>query len=370
VCGPHPAVQIKYRYTRSYRDRHGKLRIEYRRHGRTIALKAEPGTAEFQAEYDAAKALSDTDPSRRPAQHQPEPIKPGTLRWLCTEYYRSAEWSQLAPITQYERKLILEHMMLEPIKPGSPLRFADCPLPALRSEHVKVLRDRKAAVPTAANKRVKYLGYLLKWAIQNNKGQLSFNPARDVAKLRIDGDGHHCWTQQECEQFELRHPVGSKARLAYALLLYTGQRRSDVVLLGRQNIRNGKLCFTQQKNKRRKPVALELPILPQLQQVMNASMLGDLTFLVTEYGRPYSRAGFGNWFRDRCNEAGLAHCSAHGLRRAAATVAAESGASPHELMSIFGWLTLSEAERYTRAAERRKLAERAMARLVPIKPGT
>jgi integrase len=142
------------------------------------------------------------------------------------------------------------------------------------------------------------------------------------------------------------------------------------VLFGRQHVYNGKLRFTQQKNRRRKPISLELPILPELQHILDASSLGELTFLVTHHGRPFAVAGFGNWFRERCNEAGLAHCTAHGLRKAAATVAAENGATTHELMSIFGWLTLKEPERYTRAAERRKLAERGMGRLIPLKPGT
>ena len=98
--------------------------------------------------------------------------------------------------------------------------------------------------------------------------------------------------------------------------------------------------------------------------------MGDLTFLVSEYGKPFSVAGFGNWFRERSNEAALTHCSAHGLRKAAATIAAENGATAHELMSIFGWLNIQEAERYTRTAERKGLAERGMGRLVPIKRGT
>jgi hypothetical protein len=33
-----------------------------------------------------------------------------------------------------------------------------------------------------------------------------------------------------------------------------------------------------------------------------------------------------------------------GLRKAGATVAAENGATPHQLMAIFGWNTLAQAE--------------------------
>jgi integrase len=357
---------VKYPYTRSYRDRHGKLRIEYRRGGRTIPLRATPGTAEFQAAYDAAKVLfAGAEISAAPAQPHS-----GTLRWLSVEYFKSAEFEQLAPSTQRARRLVFEGMLQEPTKPNAPFLFADCPLGRFTPEHVKLLRDRKKGFPEAANIRLKALRGLFKWAIDNGKGGVTKNPARDVPRLKVREDGYHAWSAEEREQFERRHPVGTKARLAYALLFYTGQRRSDVVLFGRQHVHSGKLRFTQQKNRRRKPITLELPILPELQEILDASPVGDLTFLVTAHGRSFAVAGFGNWFRERCNEAGLPHCTSHGLRKAAATVAAENGATAHELMSIFGWLTLKEAERYTRAAERKRLAERGMGRLVPIRPGT
>lgn len=260
-------------------------------------------------------------------------------------------------------------MLREPTKPNSPHLFADCPLGRFTSEHVKLLRDRKKRFPEAANIRLKSLRGLFKWAIDAGKGSVTKNPARDLPRLKVREGGLHTWSEEERCQFEARHPVGTKARLAYALMLYTGQRRSDVVLFGRQHVSSGKLRFTQQKNRRRKPISLELPILPELQAILDASPLGDLTFLVTEFGRPFAVAGFGNWFRERCNEAGLPNCTSHGLRKAAATVAAENGATAHELMSIFGWHTLKEAERYTRAVERKRLAARGMSRLIPLKSG-
>jgi integrase len=128
------------------------------------------------------------------------------------------------------------------------------------------------------------------------------------------------------------------------------------VRLGRQHVRDGWLTFTVKKGERRAPVTLQLPVPPALQKIVDATATGDLTFLVTEHGRSFAVAGFGNWFRDRCNEAGLPECSAHGLRKAAATALAESGASPHQLMSWFGWKSLKQAELYTRAADQKKLA--------------
>ncbi|WP_177228124.1 tyrosine-type recombinase/integrase [Hyphomicrobium facile] len=103
-----------------------------------------------------------------------------------------------------------------------------------------------------------------------------------------------------------------------------------------------------------------------MQRIINTSPTGDLNFLVTEYGKPFSAAGFGNWFRERCDAAGLMDCSAHGLRKAAATSLAEAGASAHQLMAWFGWRSLKEAERYTRAASQKKLA----ASVVPLFAGT
>ncbi|TMJ83890.1 MAG: hypothetical protein E6G76_19580 [Alphaproteobacteria bacterium] len=114
-----------------------------------------------------------------------------------------------------------------------------------------------------------------------------------------------------------------------------------------------------------------LPILPALQRVIDGTPCGDLTFLVNDWGRPFTDAGFGNKFRDWCNQAGLRHCSAHGLRKAGATVAANNGATSRQLMAIFGWDTLKEAERYTRAADQKLLAEAAMHMLeTPEQNGT
>jgi integrase len=111
----------------------------------------------------------------------------------------------------------------------------------------------------------------------------------------------------------------------------------------------------------RHPVEVAIPILPELQTIIDASQTGDLTYLVSEKGSPFSIGGFGNKFRAWCDEAGLPpHCTAHGLRKAGATRAAENGATENQLMAIFGWKTIQEAERYTKAARRKKMAGDAM----------
>jgi integrase len=186
------------------------------------------------------------------------------------------------------------------------------------------------------------------------------NPARDVEYFKSGSEGFHTWTPEEVQQFENRHPIGTKARLAMALLLFTGQRRSDIIRFGKQHAQGGKLTFTQFKGRNRKPHRLTLPMLPALRRVLDGTACGDLTFLVNDWNRPFTDAGFGNKFRDWCNQADLQHCSAYGLRKAGATIAANNGATSRQLMAIFGWDTLKEAERYTRKADQEPLAESAM----------
>jgi integrase len=182
------------------------------------------------------------------------------------------------------------------------------------------------------------------------------NPAGDVAYFRNQTDGSHSWTDDKVARFEAKHPIGSKGRLALALMLYIGQRRSVIVLFGREHVSNGWIIFTQQKNRNRKPVRLKLPIHAELKKILDASPCVNLAFLVTEFNRPFTANGFGSWLRKRFDEAGLFHCSAHGLRKASATRLANRGATEHEIMSITCHTTCKEVTRYTKTANHKKLA--------------
>ena len=279
-----------------------------------------------------------------------------TYKWLCLKYFKSADFQRLDPQTQRTREGIIEHTWAEPLKPGSAVLIGDCPLDQFNAKIVRVLRDRKAKLnlPHAANGRLKVLSRLFKWAVENE--HLDTNPVRDVERVKAKSGGHHSWTDAEIAQFENRWPIGTKSRLAFALLRYLGVRRSDVVRLGPQHVKDGWLCFTVHKGRNSNPTPLELPMPPALKAILDASETGDLAFLLTGYGKGFAVAGFGNWFRDQCNEAGLPQCSAHGLRKAAATALADAGATGHQLMAWFGWKSLKQAEVYTRAANQKRLA--------------
>jgi len=365
-------VTVRYRYVYEDVDRHGNVRFYFWRKGsrhKKIRLRETPGTTAFQAEYDAAVAAVSVEASTV-ATPSTERAKPGTWRWLCEQHFASGEFRQLEKSTQSVRRRTLEATFDEPRAPGAPEIFADCPIERMTRQCVTVLRDRKGELFDAANNRVKAIHRIFTWAIAQQPPLARVNPATSVAKLGGKTQGHHTWTIEEVEQFETCHPRGTTARLALALLLYTGQRRSDVTRLGRQHItKRNWLRFTQFKNRNRNPVTLEIPIIPVLQEEIAAAPAGDLTFLVNANGRPFSIAGFGNKMRQWCDAAGLSHCSAHGLRKAGAVRAAENGATAHQLQAIFGWRTLSEAERYTKEAEQKRLAGDAMGLLGRTKEG-
>jgi integrase len=336
-------------------DRHGTARVYARMNGRKVRLYAPEGTPDFAREYLAAIERLEKPAPKATGRRE---IVPGTLAWLGVQYFASARFLALDPASQRNRRSILESCFREPRKAGAPEIFGECPLAVLSARQVIVMRDRKASQPGAANNRLKYMSAMFRWGVQ--AGHLNANPARDVEAIRYASTGFHTWTPEEVAQYEAKHPVGTKARLALALLLYTGARRQDVVLFGRQHVRDGVLTFSPRKTRKSKAKTITLPMLPELQEIIAASPCGDLTFLVTEYGRGFTAAGFGGWFKERCLEAGLDECTAHGLRKAGATRAAENGATDRELMAIFGWETASQATTYTRAADQKKLASRAV----------
>ena len=226
-------------------------------------------------------------------------------------------------------------------------------------------RDTFMSTPEAANGTIKALRQVFAYAVEY--GLHNQNPPALVRNLPSSGDGHVAWTEEDVENFEAVHPVGSAARLALALALHTGQRKSDLIRLGRQHIREYDGCigleFTQHKNRNRKPVRLWVPIAPELQTIIDASPTGDFTFIQTAFGRPFSEGGFGNRFRKWCNEAGLEGISIHGLRKTAAAVLAQNGCTEQEIMAITGHSTSKEVIRYTRSAKQKVRAVNAMTKM-------
>ncbi len=342
-------MQIRFKHLVEDRDRHGNIRVYVRVPGRhKVRIRAPFGTDAFIAEYNAAVSDHVTAPPQARA------AKTGSFRHACVLYYGSPTFKRLDPATQSWRRRALDAMCE---------KHADKPVARIEARHVRALRDERADQPGAANTRLKALKALFAWVCEEKPELAPQNPTLGVRKIKYATEGHHSWSPDEITQFRNRHQVGSKARLALDLLLYTGGRREDAVRVGPQHVRNGRVKFRQAKNEHRNPIDIDIPLHSELAASIAATTSGHLTFLITEFGRPFTPAGFGNWFRSRCDEAGLHHCSAHGLRKACATALAEAGASTHEIAAVTGHISLEEVERYTRAAQKKKMADAAIAKL-------
>ncbi|MEI4473328.1 tyrosine-type recombinase/integrase [Frigidibacter sp. MR17.24] len=349
-------MKLRLKHLSEDTDRHGNVRVYLRLPGQPkVRLRNKFGTPEFLKEYqDACAAAKAVAPTAAEKASGVRPIVPGSVRALCVLYYRSAMYHELDERTRKVRRSILERFC-ERKNDG------DKPFALILPKHIRQRRDEMMDRPEAANGMIKALRQLFKFAVRYDHHHL--NPAAEVEYLKGNPDGFHSWSLEEIEKFEDRHPIGTSARLALALALYTGQRRADIVQFGRQHVRDGWLVFTQHKNRNRKPVRLEIPVIAELQAIIDATKCGDLTFLVTEFGRPFTAAGFGNRFRKWCDEAELPECSVHGLRKAAAARLAELGCTEQEIMAITGHATSKEVTRYTKAARQRTRAESALKRL-------
>lgn len=326
---------FRLKYVKAYEDRHGRMRYYYRRPGfPSIALPGAPGSAEFGKAYEAAKA-------NRVKAGEAD-IIPGTFNALIADYYETGKYTDLAEITKKTYRNVLERF-----REG----FGDMPVKAMTPERLDELLE---GTPKNRVTVRKVLRLILKLAVR--RGHIKVNPMAELRMPRKAAKGFHTWSEEEIAAYEAKWPSGSRERLALALLLYTAQRRADVVMMGRQHVRGGSLQVSQQKT----GAELLIPIHPALRAEIDQHP-AQMTFLQTQYGAPFTPAGFTNWFRINCKEAGLSvGCTPHGLRKAACRRLAEAGCSPHEIMAISGHQNLSEVTLYTQAADQKRLAEDAM----------
>jgi Phage integrase family len=299
------------------------------------------GSAEFMEAYQAALAAA------------PIPIgankrsKPGSVSEAIAGYYTGQAFRSLSGGTAIKWRAILERFREQ---------HGHMPLASLPKEFVIALLD--TLPPHAALNWLKTFRHFFRWCLDR---KLIRNDPTFGIKLKMPkSDGHACWTKDEIAMFEAHYPIGSKPRLAFALGLFTAQRRGDVIHIGRQHIRDGVLTVRQQKT----GVTLAIPVHPDLAAIIAATPIGHLTLLVTQTGKSYGGDDFTDQFRAWCDAAGLPrHCVFHGLRKAALTQLADAGCSAHEIAAISGHKTLSEVQRYTNASNQAKLAKAAMERM-------
>jgi integrase len=320
--------------------RHGKL-VWYVRIGTgpRFRLRAPYSSPQFLDEYRAAIKAADA--------HEPRKSGAGTLRWLWDRYRETAKWASLSPATRRQR----ENIMRGVLESAGNEPFAD-----ITRKTIVAGRDRRSATPAMARHFVDTMRGLFEWAVDAEIASL--DPTLNVRVAKPRTDGHAVWTDDEVASFRQRWALGTRERVAFDVLFYTGLRRGDAVKVGRQHVRDGTITIETEKTG--EPVSIRIH--PDLAASLTAGPTGDLAFIVGERGLPMTKESFGNWFRDVCGEA---HCpgSAHGLRKALATRLANQGATTFQLEAFFGWRGGGMASLYTRKADRTKLAGMAMDKL-------
>jgi integrase len=304
------------------------------------------------AAYETAmggETLSSQIGSRRLLDIGARRTHPGTVNALVVAYFSSAsgKWAQLSPDTQKTRRRIIERFRAQ---------HGDKRVAHLQEIHIRKMLD---AIPKLSAKRqwLKAIRGLLEAAVPSMR---SDNPTAGIASIKMPPSrGHRGWTDEQIDQYRAYWPLGTQQRLVMEFALETTSRRGEVVRLGPQHVRNGRIRIERTHGSD----DVDIPMSPELQVVCEAMPKGHLTYIVTAQGKPRSKYGLGNDFAKWATEAGLpACCRLHGLKKSGMRRLAEAGGTAHELMAISGHKTLTEVQRYTDAADKKRLADSAMAK--------
>lgn len=334
---------IKLRYVNEYVDRTGKVRRYFRRGAQRGPLLGGAGSEAFMAAYQAYMA-------GRPVEAKGPANGEGTFGRLITEYYGSRPFQNLKTSSRRTYRYVLEPLA----KAHGHRLVREMPADKI-SKIIQAIGETK---PGMANLTKSVLQKMMKYAVKAK--WRADNPVQGIEPYRRGT--HHTWTEGECALFEKRWPLGTRERLAYALLIYTAQRGGDVAKMNRADIADGELHVIQQKT----GAELYLPIVPQLILAMKAYPSNGLALIGRKDGRPMSRAGIYELLKSAAKKAGLpAKCVPHGLRKAAMRRLAEAGKTEKQIAAVSGHKTLAEIQRYTAAADQRRLARDAMGNQLP-----
>ena len=334
-------TRLHLKHVHQFRDRHGRLRYYFRRPGiKAVPLPGLVGSEEFMAAYQAALITAVINP-----EIGADRTLPGTINALVVAYYRSQEWQDLSVHTKSNRKPHIE-------------RFRE----AHGSKRVAILERRHiealmAAIPVLTMRKV-WLDAIRKLLQSGVPAMITRNPADGIASPRLKkSKGHHTWTDDEIEQYRAHWPLGTQQRLVMEFALEATSRRAEVIRLGPQHVKNGRIRIERLHGSR----DVDIPLTPELAGAIDAMPKAHLTFLVSQWGRPYSAKRLGERFAEWATQAGLlARCRLHGLKKGGMRRLAEAGNTTHELMAVSGHKTLAMVQHYTEAADRLKLADSAM----------
>jgi integrase/recombinase XerD len=371
-------AEIKLDYVNSYIDRHGKPRHQFRRKGhKKVTIKGRPGSAEFMAHYHELLAKT----GGVPTEIGTSSAKAGTVNKLAELYVKSDVFKKgLAQATQKTWRPIINRFR-EFETPGG-RRYGENRIATIQKKSIVAFLEGKSA--NAQKNTLKPIRGFIRFAI--SQGELATDPTEDIELIKSPkGMGHMTWKPPQVLQYQERHALGTIARLALELMLNIAARREDARKIGRPHLsfdpdrQLHKLTWRPSKTLRSTGKSLTIPILPSLQEALDAIPKearadGVLAFLVNDYGRPFaSAAAFGNKFADWCDAAGLRpvlcddgrfrNFRAHGLRKAALYTLYKAGGTVAELQALGGHASISELQTYIQEIEQDEQAVSAMAKV-------
>ena len=349
-------VNFKLKYVNNWIDALGRKRYRFRRKGFPgveLPVNSDPNSPEFMAAYFAALRGEKQEHALAMVAARGGS---GTVANAIEQFLGSTTFNGDADSTKALRRPILTSVAR---------LVGNLPLAKMDAGWVKRWLET-ASTMNVKRTRLLALKPFTKWAVACDL--IEMDPCEGIKVKVAEGDGHWTWQPEEIERYRAHHPLGSKARLALELILAVTARRGDAIALGRQHLTNGGswLRFTQEKNKRRKPSVVEIPMPAPLAAAIAAcpSSSDSLTFLTNEWSRPFSAKGFNTQFRAWCDEAGLPErCVPHGLRKGGSKLMGDSGCTVHEIAAVTGHRTLKEVQRYTEAYDRKQAAKRAQAKV-------
>jgi integrase len=324
-------MKIKMKYL----DKIGSYHY-YRRGGKRWRLKGEPGSRGFLEDWRDAEAdyLGAT----------PFGVKE-SFNEVADKYLTSPEFKDLAAGSQKNYRIYLKQMRRS---------FGPSPILDIKRKHVKAYRDRIADKRGAANQSVRVMMAVMAWAIDSDL--IEINPAAGIKGLK--GGEFLPWPDTLIERFFKEAP--KELVWAFAVGLYTGQRKGDVLKVRWADIENGGINFRQQKT----GVEIWVPILPELETVIKSIPKRSLHILTTKTGRVWVKSNFDSTFKRCLKDMGIGGYVFHGLRKNAAVMLAEAGCTTEQIKAWTGHASDSMAAYYSRGANQKHLANAAKAKVL------
>lgn len=338
-----------------YKDRHGKLRLYYRRKGcPTVALDPALTGAQLGAEVARLDAL-----------YKPYAMRANTLRVLIGEYQaKGRHWQDLRERTQEDYQRVFN--LLGDTKDHALSRFNPPIIAGLRDKAMEAHGFK------FANQLLVTLRMLFAFAVEY--GHMTSNPAADIAPVSRPKDlpdANRPWAPEEAIEL-LRAPIYLAGPIAMAA--YLGLREGDILKMSRGAVADRLLSFTTSKTRRH----LELPVCDDLWSILmryqawRAALLAErqkksprlviedlaVTMFVNSRGKPWTADGFrtswGKW-RDSLVEGekigpGITF---HGARHTVATILAECGFEGQQVKHLLGHGSETITDHYSRRAKRR-----------------